>query len=74
MPVGEMHEDSDTFPTGGMAVVVGSSGGIGRALLSRLATQHRFCIALGLGRGSSPSLDLTDDSSVASFGSATWTD
>ena len=65
MPAGEMHEDSDTFPTGGMAVVVGSSGGIGRALLSRLATQHRFCIALGLGRGSSPPLDLTDDSSVA---------
>ena len=61
----DLDRGSNAFPTGGLAVVVGSSGGIGRALLGRLATQPRFCAALGLGRGSSPPLDLTDDESIA---------
>jgi NAD(P)-dependent dehydrogenase (short-subunit alcohol dehydrogenase family) len=65
MPANEMTGDSNTFPAGGLAVVVGSSGGIGRALLGRLSTQPCFSMVLGLGRGSSPALDLTDDASVA---------
>ena len=60
-----MDKGSDAFPSGGLAVVAGSSGGIGRALLGRLATQPRFCAALGLGRSSSPPLDLTDEESIA---------
>ena len=60
-----MDKGSDAFPSGGLAVVVGSSGGIGQALLGRLATQSRFCVALGLGRRSSPPLDLTDEESIA---------
>ena len=55
----------EAFPAGGLAIVVGSSGGIGRALLDRLAAQPRFCAALGLGRSSSPPLDLTDEASIA---------
>jgi NAD(P)-dependent dehydrogenase (short-subunit alcohol dehydrogenase family) len=61
----DMDKGSDAFPTGGLAVVVGSSGGIGRALLGRLAAQPRFCAALGLGRSSSPHVDLTDEESIA---------
>ena len=61
----DIDKDSDAFPSGGLAIVVGSSGGIGRALLGRLATQPRFCAALGLGRSSSPPLDLTDEESIA---------
>ena len=60
-----MDKGSDAFPSGGLAVVAGSSGGIGRALLGRLATQPRFCAALGLGRSSSPPLDLTGEESIA---------
>ena len=61
----DIDKDSDAFPSGGLAIVVGSSGGIGRALLGRLATQLRFCAALGLERSSSPLLDLTDEESIA---------
>lgn len=55
----------DALPAGGIAIVVGSSGGIGSALHQRLAAQSRFSVVLGLGRRSSPSLDLTDEASVA---------
>lgn len=58
-------KNSEAFPAGGLAVVVGSSGGIGRALLGRLAAQPRFCETLGLGRSSFPPLDLTDEASIA---------
>lgn len=60
-----MNEDPNAFPAGGLAVVVGASGGIGRALLGRLATHRGFSAVLGLGRGSSPAVDLTDDASIA---------
>ena len=61
----DADQNSQAFPTGGLAIVVGSSGGIGRALLGRLAAQPQFCAALGLGRTSSPPLDLTDEKSIA---------
>lgn len=49
----------------GIAIVIGSSGGIGRALHERLSSQSRFSSVLGLGRGSWPLLDLTDEDSIA---------
>jgi len=54
----------DALPAGGIAIVVGSSGGIGSALLARLSAQPRFSAVLGLGRRSSPPLDLTDEDSI----------
>lgn len=54
----------DRFPPGGLAVVVGASGGIGQALLGRLAEHCRFARVLGLGRGSLPPLDLTREESI----------
>lgn len=58
-------ECNELFPTGGLAVVVGASGGIGQALLGRLAAHCRFARVLGLGRGSLPPLDLGREESIA---------
>lgn len=58
-------EEFAALPSGGIAIVVGSSGGIGSALLGRLSAQPRFSAVLGLGRRSSPPLDLTDEASIA---------
>lgn len=56
--------EAGSLPAGGLAIVVGSSGGIGSALLARLTAQSRFSAVLGLGRRTSPPLDLTDESSI----------
>lgn len=61
----EIDQGCEAFPDGGLAIVIGSSGGIGQALLGRLAGQPCFCAALGLGRSSIPPLDLTDEDSIA---------
>lgn len=61
--------DGDALPAGGVAIVVGSSGGIGSALLARLSGQSRFSTVLGLERRSSPPLDLTDEASIAAAAS-----
>ena len=53
------------LPQPRVAIVVGAAGGIGGALHGRLSTQSRFRIVLGLGRRSSPPLDLTDEASIA---------
>ena len=59
------NSDGAGFPSGGRAVVVGASGGIGRALLARLQGDARFCAVLPFARGSQPALDLTDEASIA---------
>ena len=56
--------EAGSLPAGGLAIVVGSSGGIGSALLARLTAQSRFSAVLGLGRKSSPPVDLTDEASI----------
>lgn len=56
--------NGDALPAGGVAIVVGASGGIGSALLARLSAKARFSAVLGLGRNSSPRLDLTDEASI----------
>lgn len=49
----------------GIALVVGASGGIGSALLDRLSADPRHGRAVGLGRRTSPALDLLDEASIA---------
>ncbi|MET0427657.1 MAG: SDR family NAD(P)-dependent oxidoreductase [Microvirga sp.] len=54
-----------SFPPGGLAVIIGARGGIGGALLEALDGQAAFPEVLGLSRAGTPSLDLTDEASIA---------
>lgn len=54
-----------SFPAGGIAVVIGAGGGIGRALVGELSANSRFDHVVGFGRHSAPPLDLTDEPSIA---------
>ncbi len=55
---------STDFPAGGLAIVVGAQGGIGQALVRALETDTRFARVMGLGRQSTPALNLLDESSI----------
>jgi NAD(P)-dependent dehydrogenase (short-subunit alcohol dehydrogenase family) len=48
-----------------IAVVIGSTGGIGAALLRTLQDGRDFDAVIGLSRTSSPALDLRDEASIA---------
>jgi NAD(P)-dependent dehydrogenase (short-subunit alcohol dehydrogenase family) len=56
---------SESFPTGGLAVVVGAGGGIGQALVTQLRAEPCFEHVLGLGRRTEPGIDLGDAASIA---------
>jgi len=53
------------FLEDGLAVVIGSTGGIGAAVKSRLREAVGEERVIGLGRSTSPSLDLLDENSIA---------
>jgi NAD(P)-dependent dehydrogenase (short-subunit alcohol dehydrogenase family) len=55
----------DSFPPGGIAVVIGATGGIGAALVERLREMLAFADVVGLSRQSGPSLDVTSEPSIA---------
>src|SRR5215218_7260545 len=55
----------ESFPAGGLAVVVGATGGTGGALLARLAGERALRGAVGLGRSGDPPLDLTAEETIA---------
>ncbi len=63
-----LREESDgdrglrSFPSGGLAVVIGASGGIGAALVDALAGVPAFSAVIGLSR---PTLELRDESTIA---------
>jgi NAD(P)-dependent dehydrogenase (short-subunit alcohol dehydrogenase family) len=54
-----------SLPEGGVAVVVGSTGGIGAALLQRIGASGRFAAVLGLCRSGGPRLDLEEEETIA---------
>lgn len=54
-----------SFDPDGVAVVFGSSGGIGSALLSRLTGAAHFNAVIGFSRQSPIPIDLTDEASLA---------
>ena len=54
-----------SFPSGGLAVVVGAGGGIGGALFCALEQSGRFENVIGLSRRSDPALDLLDEATIA---------
>jgi len=54
----------DTFQTGGVAVVFGASGGIGRALNQALLESHRFDHVVAFSRTTPLAIDLLDEASL----------
>jgi NAD(P)-dependent dehydrogenase (short-subunit alcohol dehydrogenase family) len=64
------HTDTIAVPpgdtsSGGLAVVIGGSGGIGTALVTQLQREGRHAQVLALSRRSTPTLDITDEASIA---------
>ncbi len=55
----------NSIPGGGLAVVIGATGGVGAALLNQLQHDATFARAVGLSRRSQPALELTDEASIA---------
>ena len=53
-----------SLPDGYRALVIGSTGAIGSALLAQLQADPRCALAIGLGRRTTPALDLDDEASV----------
>ncbi len=66
-PANSAHAIAD----GGMAVIVGASGGIGNALHSLIESDHRFQAVAALSRNSAIPLDLTDEASIEAAARAT---
>jgi len=56
--------DLKSFPSGGVAVVFGASGGIGRALVEAIGATERFDHVAPFSRSASPSVDLLDEGSL----------
>jgi len=54
----------NSFEHGGIAVIIGASGGIGGAFAQHLADTKQFSQIIGLSRSSTPPLDLLDESSI----------
>jgi NAD(P)-dependent dehydrogenase (short-subunit alcohol dehydrogenase family) len=54
-----------SFQPRGLALVIGSTGGIGTALLAQLESDRTFAQVCGLSRASQPPLDLLDQASIA---------
>lgn len=59
-----------SLPSGYRALVIGNSGAIGGALTDLLRADSRCAEVLALGRGSDPSIDFDDPSSVAEAANA----
>jgi NAD(P)-dependent dehydrogenase (short-subunit alcohol dehydrogenase family) len=53
-----------SFPSAGIAVVIGASGGIGGAMHSLLESQGDDPKVIGLSRQSDPPVDVTDEDSI----------
>jgi len=54
-----------SIPPGGVAVVTGAAGGIGKALASALENSGQFATVVRLHRSSEPALDIEDEASIA---------
>ncbi len=53
-----------SFPADGIAVVIGTSGGLGSAFVDLLAGNSTFAAVIGLGRSSTPPLDLGSEQTI----------
>ena len=55
---------SQNFPEGGIAIVAGASGGIGRALADAIEAAGSFAIVQRLSRSAEPPFDIEDKASI----------
>lgn len=55
----------NALPKPGIAVVIGSSGGIGRAVAAGLDHSKHFADVIRLNRSGNPAIDLTSEASIA---------
>lgn len=60
---------TDSFPSGGRAIVIGASGGIGGAVADILDASRQFSEVVRLSRRSAIPLDLIDEASIAAAAS-----
>jgi NAD(P)-dependent dehydrogenase (short-subunit alcohol dehydrogenase family) len=72
------HALLQAIPAGGLAVVIGATGGIGQALCEQLRTDARFSRMLALSRNPSDScgiaIDITEEASVQAAAAAVAAD
>ena len=61
----ESQRELHAFPSGGVAVVIGATGGIGKGLTECLRASGQFADVVGLARGTEPALDVTDEETIA---------
>lgn len=59
-----MTEQLDSFPEGGSALVLGASGGIGRAVAEGLVGSGRFAQVIEASRSGTPRVDLEQEESI----------
>ena len=54
----------NSFDSGGLAVVIGASGGIGEAMQAALRASGAFSDVIGFSRASDPDIDLLDEQTI----------
>lgn len=60
----QLDNKLSSFPANGIAVVIGSTGGIGSALLDRVTKSGSFSKVIGISRSTEPALDLLDEATI----------
>lgn len=61
----ENNIDASLFPPDGLAIVIGSTGAIGKALSTKLEDSKKFGKVIGLSRSSTPSIDIRREQEIS---------
>ena len=64
-PAASPFTSLQSLPDGYRALVIGATGAIGSAFLAHLQSDPRCALAVGLGRHTSPAVDLDDEATIA---------